>query len=162
MLLAAAVGAGRLRPRPAVLVLTALVVLSGSAVAAEIDATGYQLSQTEIELGEWSRALPPGASVRLDIPPPQQLWGAYFLAGRPLCSQLPLLDTDYPHVAVARQADFILALTGARAPTDAVGHPLRLNQSYTLYRERSVAGGAGACTLRQYNRLYPGPGRSPH
>ena len=59
------------------------------------------------------------AQGRIDPPrhgPPLQLWGAYFLASRPLCSQLPLLDTDYAHVPVSRKADYIVATLTKATP----------------------------------------------
>ena len=77
---------------------------------AELDATGYQLPPgDDPALSSWADSLPAGASIRLDMWPPQQLWAAYFLAARPLCSQLPLLGTDYPHVPISRKADYIVA-----------------------------------------------------
>ncbi len=73
--------------------------------------------------------------------PPLQLWAAYFLDSRPLCSQLPLLDTDYPHVAVSRKADYIVASQVAGRPFDAVGPVLRTNAGYRLYRENPAVPG---------------------
>ena len=46
-----------------------------------------------------TRCCPPGASVRLDMAPNQQLWGAYFLSGQPrVLADAPLTTTSYPHV----------------------------------------------------------------
>ena len=99
----------------------------------EVYNLGYQLPPATVNLSAWARSLPRGASIRLDIPPPAQLWVAYFLDGRPVCSQLPLLGTDYAHVAISRKADYILTLRGIARPADAVGAYLRLNDGYVLY-----------------------------
>ena len=53
-----------------------------------------------------------------------ELWAAYFLASHPVCSQLPLLATDYPHVTLSRKADYILAAINVGRPADAIGPPL--------------------------------------
>src|SRR5581483_11440998 len=120
LLLMAAVGAGRLR-RAAVPCLAALCGLSAGAVVAELDSTGYQLPKATIALSSWAHALPPSASIRLDMWPPNELWAAYFLASRPLCSQTPLLGTDYPHVPVSRKADYIIVTRDRKRPADAIG-----------------------------------------
>jgi hypothetical protein len=49
--------------------------------------------------------------------------------------QLPLLNTDYPHVPVSRKADYIVATIDTGRPADAIGYPLRQNAGYRLYRE---------------------------
>jgi hypothetical protein len=64
-----------------------------------------------LQLRDWSRALPPGASVRLDIPPTGfQLWAAYFMAAHPLDSPTPVLNTTFPHVAAGARADYALTV----------------------------------------------------
>lgn len=161
VLLIAAIGAARLRRRVGVVAMVALAGLVGGSAVAQIRDTGYQLLPSTIQLGAWSRSLPPRASVRLDMWAPQELWAAYFLAGRPLCSQLPLLNTDYPHVAVGRRADFIVASLAYGRPRDAIGPALRRNAGYRLYRENPATPAAGRCTLRQYDRLYKGAGYAP-
>jgi hypothetical protein len=160
VLLIAAVGAGRLRRAgPA-----AIGVLLGASVAslvADIRDTGYQLPQATIQLSAWADSLPKNASVRLDMWPPQQLWAAYFLHSRPVCSQLPLLDTDYAHVAVSRKADYIVATLPYGHPSDAIGPPLRSNQGYRLFRENPAVPGRSLCTQRRYDRIFSGAGHSP-
>ena len=70
------------------------------------------------------RALPPDASVRLDMPADgRQLWAGIILSGQPLCSQRPVLETSYPHVPVSRKADYVLVDDDWRKPFDAVGPP---------------------------------------
>jgi len=82
----AAVGAVRLRHWGALPLTVFGIATVGSAIA-ELGDTGSQLPPATIELGAWARSIPRGASVRLDMWPPLQLWGAYFLASHPLCSQ---------------------------------------------------------------------------
>jgi hypothetical protein len=156
----AAVGASTLRRRGALLLAVFGVATAGSAVA-ELAATGYQLPQATIELRSWAAALPSGTSIRMDMWPPLQLWAGYFLDGRPLCSQLPLLNTDYPHVPVSRKADYIVATLDAGRPRDAVGPALRQNDGYRLYRENPSVPGPAACSQRRLDRIYTGIGFSP-
>lgn len=159
-LLIAAVGAGRLREW-GVALLGALAVAVGVGIVEQIKQNGFQLDPATTQLAAWSRSLPRSASIRLDMWPPQELWAAYFLAGHPLCSQVPLLNTDYPHVAIGRRADYIVASIPNGRPKDAVGPPLRQNAGYRLFRESPATPAFGACTLRQYDRLYTGAGFSP-
>jgi hypothetical protein len=161
LLLIAAVGAGRLR-RVGVACLAVLVLTTAGSVVQEIKSTGYQLPQATIQLSDWARALPGGASVRLDMWPPDELWAAYFLVSHPLCSQTPLLGTDYPHVPFSRKADFIVATLTAGRPADAVGAPLRENQGYRLYRENPAVPGLSFCSRQRQDRIYSGAGHTPY
>lgn len=156
-LLIAAVGAARLRRLGVVALATLSVLVAGSAVA-QIRQTGYQLPRTIIQLADWAHALPPNASIRLDIWPPLQLWGAYFLSSRPVCSEHPLLATDYPHVALSIKADYILTTWSQPVPADAVGHPVKANNQFRLFRQRASVPGPSYCTTRRYDRLYSGAG----
>jgi hypothetical protein len=160
VLVMAAAGAARLRRAGPALLVLLVSVAAGSAVA-ELDATGSQLPQATIGLAGWARSLPPGASIRLDMWPPDQLWAAYFLSSHRLCSQLPLLDTDYPHVMLGRKADYIVATIPTGKPADAVGPVLRRNSGYRLYRENPAVPGADTCTQRRYDRIYTGVGFNP-
>lgn len=160
LLLVAAVGAGQLR-RFALPSVALLCALSAGAVVAELHATGYQLPRATIQLSSWADALPKGASVRLDMWPPNQLWAGYFLASRPLCSQAPLLGTDYAHVPVSRKADFIITTTGRGRPADAIGAPLRVNDGYRLYRENPAVPGPSFCSQRRQDRIYSGLRHTP-
>jgi hypothetical protein len=139
--------------RAGVVVLIALVISAELAARPEVRNTGHQLDEQQLELREWSRALPPDASVRLDTWPPNQLWGSYMLARQPLCSQRPLLDTDYPRVAVSRKADYILVdELGTRVyggdPPDAAGPALRANSRFRLYRMKPSVAGRDNCSRR--------------
>jgi hypothetical protein len=136
-----------------------LAVLTAAAVwssLAQIDATGYQLPQATIQLSSWAGGLPKGASIRLDMEPPQQLWAAYFLVSRPLCAELPLLNTDYAHVPTSRKADYIVAARVFGRPQDAVGPVLRQNLGYRLYRENPAVPGPSNCSVKRLDRIYPG------
>jgi hypothetical protein len=155
VILIAAVGAGRLRTAGAAWLAIFAVFTVGSAVA-EIKRSGSQLPQTTIALGDWTRSIPKNASVRLDMWPPQQLWAAYFLASRRLCSQQPLLGTDYPHVAVSRKADYIVASWQYGRPADAIGRPLLYNSDYRLFRENPAVPGPDNCSQRRLDRIYGG------
>ncbi len=160
VLVMAAAGASRLRRAGPVLLALLLVAVAGSAVA-EIDATGSQLPQATIQLAGWARSLPASASIRLDMWPPDELWAAYFLSSRRLCSQTPLLDTDYPHVMLGRRADYIVATIPTGKPADAVGPALEHNSGYRLYRESPAVAGPDTCTQRRYDRIYTGVGFNP-
>jgi hypothetical protein len=159
LMLMAVVGAWRLR-RFGTLALAGLVLAAASGAFLTIYDLGYQLPPATVQLTAWARSLPPAASVRLDIPTGDQLWVAYFLDARPLCSQLPLLGTDYAHVPVSRKADYILTLRGVRRPADAVGSWLRLNDGYVLWRESRSVPGANRCSTRRLDRIYTGAGYS--
>ncbi|MDQ6606151.1 MAG: hypothetical protein M3Z06_06335 [Actinomycetota bacterium] len=161
LLVIAAVGAGRLR-RAGPALLAVLALAGGVSVFDELKATGYQLPLTTVQLSSWAKALPQGTSIRLDMWPPQQLWAAYFLVSRPLCSQLPLLDTDYPHVPRSRKADYILTTANLPKPADAIGAPLRTNEGYRLYRENPAVPGPSVCSARRQDRIYSGLGHSYH
>jgi hypothetical protein len=151
----AAVGAGRLR-RLGPALLLALGVVTAASAYQEVKATGRQLDVATIRLTDWSRQLPPGASIRLDMRPADELWAAYFLASHPVCSQLPLLATDYPHVTISRKADYILASTKVGTPADAVGAPLRTSDFYRLFRENPATPGVDHCSTRRQDRTFSG------
>jgi hypothetical protein len=134
--------------------LLALFLLSAHASAREeVASEHYQLTKQELALRDWSRELPRNASVRLDTWPPIQLWGSYMLSRHPLCSQLPLLGTDYPHVLRSRKADHILLDSKGRSyyggrPPDADGPPVRVNSEFRLYRARADLPGPDRCSRR--------------
>jgi hypothetical protein len=148
----ACVGASRLRVA-APLLLAALLASAFVSGRQEVVHTFPQLLRETIGLRAFDRALPPGASIRLDVPPNQQLWVAYMLSGQPLCSQLPLLGTSYPHVQFSRRADYLLLdhraqLVVRGRPPDAVGPPVMQNRGYALYRARPTLPGPDACSRR--------------
>jgi hypothetical protein len=148
----AAVAIARFR-RLAPALLALFVLSAGLAARDEVRSQGAQLTAEFVELRRWAADLPPDASIRLDTYPPNQLWGSYMLSARRLCSQRPLLNTDYPHVVYSRAADFILVdRLGARFyagdPPDAAGPPLRRNGEFKLYRAKAGLPGPDRCSKR--------------
>lgn len=132
---------GSLRGRLLPLGVAGLVAFGASALAGARDEIGLsydQLTPQTIELMAWSKELPPGASVRLDTPPPAQLWEAYMLSDRPLGSRRP--NPHYPHVPHSASADYAIDWVGRRPPADAVGKPLRTNARYRLWKLDGSAG----------------------
>ena len=133
-------------------VVLALFVLSAVyAGQHEARGKGPQLRETFLELREWAADLPPDASIRLDTYPPNQLWGSFMLSNRRLCSQNPLLGTDYPHVVYSRNADFILVDRQGHEfydgdPPDAQLPPIRENSELTLYRAKPNLPGDDLCS----------------
>jgi hypothetical protein len=85
--------------------------------------------------------------------PPQQLWGAYFLASRRTCSEMPLVETDYPHVATSRKAGYVVVTRDRGRPGDAVGEALKVNEGYELYALDPGLTGVDRCTQRQQSRI---------
>ncbi|CAA9488838.1 MAG: hypothetical protein AVDCRST_MAG30-1217 [uncultured Solirubrobacteraceae bacterium] len=138
---------GMARARAAGVVLLAVWLAWAVAEARdEVTGTFDQLPRATLELRAWDAAIPPGASVRLDMAPGHQLWAAYMLAAQPLCSARPLLATSYPHVPVSGAADYALTWKAPR-PGDAVGAPVRRNGEYALFRLRS-RGSDDRCSRR--------------
>ena len=136
-------------------VLLALFILSAHFSAREeVRSEAFQLTKQQIDLREWKRDIPRDASVRLDTRPSLQLWISYMLSGRRLCSQVPLLHTDYPHVLRSRRADLILVdqlghrYYRRRPPPDSTGELLRRNAHYRLYRAKPGLPGRERCSVR--------------
>jgi len=68
-----------------------------------------------------------------------------------LCSQNPLLGTDYPHVVYSRDADYILVDRQGHEfydgdPPDARLPPIRENSELTLYRAKPNLPGDDLCS----------------
>lgn len=143
----AAVGMGRLR-RLGPPLLAAFLASAVQGARGELAVTTNQLPRTVLELRGWARGLPADATVRLDMPPGAQLWVAYMMSSRPLCSERPLLATSYPHVPVSRRADYVLVRRGRPRPRDAAGPPLRRNFEFRLYRARPRIPGPDRCSRR--------------
>ena len=162
VLLIAAVGAGRWR-RLGPILLVILAVCTFYSDEQEIRYNGSQLPQSIIQLSAWAKSLPRGATIRLDMPGPLQIWVAYFMDSRPLCSVTPLLNTDYPHVPVSFKADYILADYTYGRSNDTIGPPLKVNAGFRLFRENPNADVPGPenCHYRRLDRIYTGLGYSP-
>lgn len=161
----AVVGASRLRPAgPAIVgVIVLLAAVSGNQ---ELKITGHQLQREVVDLRKLDAALPPDASVRLDVPGNEQLWVAYMLSSHPLCSITPLLGTSYPHVQFSRRADYVLldkvGYPGARRPVDPVGPPLVNGRRFALFRLQPHGLGPDRCSRRMvqtYSNIPLAPGK---
>jgi hypothetical protein len=146
--LLAAVGVSRLR-RYAWVPLLALVVLAAQGARDEMGVTFDQTPRPLVALREVDALLPAGASVRLDMDPNEQLWGAYFLSGQPVCAIVPLRNTSYPHVPASYKADYaVVDHRDTPAPREADGPPLWRDEWFTLYRLRAGIPGEDRCSQR--------------
>lgn len=143
----AVAGATRLRWAGTVAI-AALAFAVSVGARKELEPVVTQVPATTIELREWDRDIPPDRSVRLDMEGGLQDWASYMLAGHPVCSQFPLLGTNYPHVATSDKADLVLVAAARPAPTDAVGPPLRENGEFRLYRLDPDLPGPDRCSRR--------------
>jgi hypothetical protein len=77
----------------------------------EVIHTSEQVTPEMFQLRAWARRLPPGASVRLDIPPTGvQLWAVYMLGAHPVDSPTPVVGTTYAHAPGGVRADYSLSL----------------------------------------------------
>lgn len=142
------------RPRLGVAAAVLLLFCAIDAAGKEIGQTFDQLPRFTLQLREIDAALPPGRSVRLDVDPQEQNWTAFWLHGQPLCSQVPLLGTSYPHVPVARKADFILTRRKAPRPADAAdGPPAMEIEEYRLWKQRPGIPQGGRCSQRMVQTI---------
>ncbi|MEX2195834.1 MAG: hypothetical protein WD844_11160 [Thermoleophilaceae bacterium] len=151
IVVAAVVAVGSLRGRLRPLAVAGLVLFSASALLGardEIELSFDQLTPQTIELGEWAERLPPGASIRLDTPPPAQLWEAYILSGRPLGSRRP--NPHYPHVPRSAGADYAIDWRRRPVPADRAGPPLLTNSRYRLWK-LDGSGGEDTTSRRQFS-----------
>jgi hypothetical protein len=152
VLACACAGTERLR-RGGPAVLAVLCVAASLSGRQETVITGHHLTREMVALRGWAEALPPGASVRLDVRPVEQLWAGYMLAARPTCSTYPLEGTAYPHVPYSRDADYVVATAEVERlvggpPTDSAGPPVRRNSAFRLYRMRRGIPGPHRCSQR--------------
>jgi hypothetical protein len=113
---AAVVALSRLPWRPvAIAALAALSVSVAFGARDELDGAYDQLPRETVELREWSKQLPDGASVRIDTP--DQIWRAYMLSDRPVGSTRPVLG--YPHPPFSLGGDYSLTEAAQPPPVDA-------------------------------------------
>lgn len=102
--------------RPTPVAAGALVGLAWVAAAliqdhGEAKATKPQVTAELFQIRDWARRLPPGASVRVDVPPSgTQLWAVYMLGSHPVDSPTPVLGTTYAHAPYGTRADYSLSL----------------------------------------------------
>ncbi len=134
VLVACVAGLERLRAAGAVAI--AVLLVSGLLLARdELGNSFDQLTPETIQLQDWARALPPGASIRLDTPPNEQIWQEYMLHDRPTGSRVPLIQ--YPHVQFTQGADYVLDETLTPPPDDrAANRPVFRNAAYRLWKLR--------------------------
>jgi hypothetical protein len=135
----------------------ALILLIGAArtsAADEIGQTFDQLPKSLLALRDVDHRLPADASLRLDIPADgRMLWAGIMIGDHPLCSQKPVLETSYPHVAVSRAADFVLVDRDWRKPFDAVGPPVLTLERYQVFRLRPGLPGGDRCSRRMVQNV---------
>jgi hypothetical protein len=146
----AAVGLARLKwTWVSVLALIFLIGATRDGAASQLGVTFDQLPKSMLELKRVDARLPPGASVRLDMPADgRMLWAGIILSGQPLCSQRPVLETSYPHVPLSRAADYVLVDDDWRKPFDAVGPPVMTLDRYKLFALKPNLPGGDHCSQK--------------
>lgn len=109
------------------IVIAAILGLAWTAAAVNLDrkesiVTGAQVSPQQFQIRQWAARLPPGASVRVDIPASGwQLWAVYMLGAHPVDSPHPVVMTTYAHAPYGWRADYSLAFRVLPTPS---GRPL--------------------------------------
>jgi hypothetical protein len=133
---AAVVGISRLPWRGAAVAgLLLLSVTAALGAREELDGAFDQLTRQTVELREWSKELPEGASVRIDTP--DQLWRVYMLSDRPVGSTKPV--RVFPHPPFSLGGDYALRERGQEPPPDAASDaPLFENEQLELWKITSV------------------------
>lgn len=151
----AAVGLSRLRVRwLAIVALLFLLATARNSAQYEVGITFDQLSPDLLQLKQVDKRLPPSASVRLDMMPNGRMqWAGYMLSGQPLCSQLPIVGTAYPHVQISRAADYVVVARDLRKPFDAVGPPVMTLTSFVLYHLRPGLPGGDRCSRKMVQTI---------
>ncbi len=124
----------------------------------EVAEAGRQADRPVLELRAAARELPPGASIRIDVPPGgAHLWAAYALSEHPLTTTWPLLGTTYPSVPAGRRADYLVRDRREPLSRDAERPPVFRNSRFEIYRMRPGVPGPD----RSSRRMVPaeiGPG----
>jgi hypothetical protein len=143
----------------------ALAVFAVSAVAGardEIGSTYDFLTPDTKQLSGWTKQLPPGRSVRFDLPQDgTQLWAIQLMANRPVSTTNPISSTTFPHPPLSRTADYILTKARAHRPVDAAGPPLLHNRIYKLYRMKPGVPGpdrSSRRTLQEFSSVFDAGG----
>jgi hypothetical protein len=129
---AAVVALARLPWRPAAAGGIALLAVTAALGAREeLDGAFDQLPRQTVEIREWSKELPEGASVRIDTP--DQIWRAYMLSDRPVGSTAPV--RAFPHPPFSLGGDYSLTDTKQPPPPDAASDtPLFENNALRLWK----------------------------
>jgi hypothetical protein len=129
---AAVVALTRLPWRPAAIGGIALLAVTAPLGAREELADAFdQLPRQTVEVREWSKQLPEGASVRVDTP--DQIWRVYMLSDRPVGSTAPV--KAFPHPPFSLGGDYSLTDTKQPPPPDAAStEPLFENNALRLWK----------------------------
>jgi hypothetical protein len=148
--------ARRRTPRaPAIAGAVALAAF-GAAIALntrrELLRTHVYASTDVLGLRDWSRSLPPRATVRVDLPPGgHQLWAWYMMADRRVCALRPLVGF-FPYPPQSRRADYAVSYSGRR-PRDATGPPVFASAQFTMWRLRPGLPGPDVCSRRMVDSI---------
>ena len=131
---AAVVGLGRLPWRPVAIGGIALLTVTAPLGAREELADAFdQLPRQTVEVREWSKQLPEGATVRVDTP--DQIWRVYMLSDRPVGSTAPV--KSFPHPPFSLGGDYSLTDVNQPPPVDAASaEPLFQNDVLRLWKLR--------------------------
>jgi hypothetical protein len=147
------------RRRPRGWAVAAGVALAAFAVAVAINSrrelidTNVYVTRDVLAIRDWSRSLPPGATVRIDVPPGgHQLWAAYMLADRRVCALRPLIGF-FPYPPQSRRAGYAVAYSGSGRPRDATGPPVRRTRQFTMWRLRPGLPGPDVCSRRMIDSI---------
>lgn len=121
-------------------------------VRSEVRQTDIQVSPALLELRSWSERLPPGSSVRIDLPPTgAQLWVSYMLFEHPQSSTDPIGARAgfFPYPPIGRRADHVIVDAHQPRPADALGIPILQNAAARLYRMRPGVPGRDVSSIAQ-------------
>jgi hypothetical protein len=133
-------------------VAAALVVVGAANSRRELLSTDDYASKYVLGIHDWARALPPDASVRIDMPPGgHQLWADYMLSPRRVCALDPLVGF-FPYAQPGRKADYVLAFS-YQHPADAAGAPVFANEQFRMWRMRASVPGPDVCTPRMTDSI---------
>ncbi len=135
ILLLAVVGLAGARRWPALVAAIALAALVVQGARMELEFTSPHADVSTLELRTWDAQLPPGASVRIDVPPGGfQEWAWYFLDSRPTSTVNPLRDF-FPFPPKSIKADYVLwDRTQQKLPLGAIGRPVHQNARFVVHR----------------------------
>jgi hypothetical protein len=118
-----------------------------------IDGTFDFATRGVLELRDWGDRLPPGTSVRIDVPPSGwQLWSAYMLNEHPVNARDPLVGF-FPYPPLGRKADYVLAMYIQPRPADAIGPPVFSNPEFRLWRMDPAVPGPDTSSRRMVDSI---------
>ena len=124
------------------------------AASQEINRTFDNATANVLELRTWSRALPAGASIRLDVPPiGMQMWATYMLHEHPL-SALEPLGGFYPHPPRGRKARYVADDALPAAPGRRDRAAVARNAQFELWRMNPAVPGSRPVQTRAARRLH--------